>query len=189
MNVIRLPTAATILDALRRPSAAGGGQPSVDELVEIIDPILALHRNNAEQWDREDDVRRDPGNDAAVAAAKRDIDRLNHARHAFIEAIDQAILRAIEPRIDAPMVTESPGMAIDRLSILVIRLASTEDEAASGTPDAGLLSARIPRLRGQLAGLEEAMATLLSDLRSGNRRFLAHESLKLYGSVSPGRVH
>jgi hypothetical protein len=184
VNVIRLPTAATILDALRHPSAM---LPS-GELAEIIDPILALHRNNAEQWDREDDVRRDPGNDAAVAAAKRDIDRLNHARHAFIEAIDQAVMQAVEPRIEAPMVTESPGMAIDRLSILVIRLASTEAGAVSGTPGAGLLTERIPRLRSQVAALEEAIATLFSDLTSGNRRFLAHQSLKLYGSITPGRV-
>jgi hypothetical protein len=188
MTVVRLPTAASILDALRHPAGAGGGQPSNDGPAGIIDPILALHRNNAEQWDREDDVRRDPGNDTAVAGAKRDIDRLNHARHAFIEEIDQAILRAIEPRREAPMVTESPGMAIDRLSILVIRLASTEAEAASGSPDAGLLAERIPRLRRQLAGLEEAIAILLRDLSGGNRRFVAHESLKLYGPVSPGRV-
>ncbi len=188
MNVTGLPAAGTILDALRQPSVTSGGLPPSDELAEILGPILALHRNNAEQWDREDDVRRDPGDDAAVAAAKRDIDRLNHARHAFIEAIDRAIMQAIELRVEAPMVTESPGMAIDRLSVLVIRLASTEAGAASGTSDAGLLAERIPRLRSQVAALEEAIATLLSDLTRGNRRFLAHESLKLYGSLSPGRV-
>ena len=58
-----------------------------------MDPILALHRNNPEQWDREDDARRDHADDAMVAAAKRDIDQLNSARHGFIEAIDRAISR------------------------------------------------------------------------------------------------
>jgi hypothetical protein len=186
MNAAGLPTAATILDALRQPPANGGGAGPDGGLGDIIDPIVALHQNNAEQWDREDDVRRDHGNDTAVAAAKRDIDRLNHTRHALIEAIDRAIMHTIEPRIEAPIVTESPGMAIDRLSILVIRLASTEAGAASGTPDAGLLSERIPRLRSQLAALEEAIAILLGDLTNGTRRFLGHESLKLYGLDGPG---
>jgi hypothetical protein len=186
MNASGLPTAATILDALLHPPANGCGAAPDEGPGDIIEPILALHRNNAEQWDREDDVRRDDGSDAAVAAAKRDIDRLNHTRHALIEAIDQAIMHRIEPRVGAPMVTESPGMAIDRLSILVIRLASTEAGAASGTPDARLLSERIPRLRSQLAGLEEAIATLFRDLTNGTRRFLGHESLKLYGREGPG---
>jgi hypothetical protein len=186
MNASGLPTAATIVDALLDPPANGGRAVPGEEPGGIIDPILALHRNNAEQWDREDDVRRDHGNDAAVAAAKRDIDRLNHTRHALIETIDRAIMQTIEPCIEAPMVTESPGMAIDRLSILVIRLASTEAGAASGTPDAKLLSERIPRLRSQLAALEEAIATLLRDLTDGTRRFLGHESLKLYGPDVPG---
>lgn len=186
MTASGLPTAATILDALLHPPANGGGTMPGEGLGDIIDPIVALHRNNAEQWDREDDVRRDHGNDAAVAAAKRDIDRLNHTRHALIEAIDQAIMQTIEPRMAAPIVTESPGMAIDRLSILVIRLASTEAGAASGTPDAGRLSERIPRLRSQLAALEEAIATLLGDLTNGTRRFQGHESLKLYGPDDPG---
>ena len=35
-----------------------------------MDPILALHRNNVLQWDREDDAREDDADDAMVAAAK-----------------------------------------------------------------------------------------------------------------------
>jgi hypothetical protein len=185
MNTSGLPTAAAILDSLLHPPENGGRTPPGHRVGDVIDPILALHRNNAEQWSREDDVRRDRGNDAAVAAAKRDIDRLNHTRHGLIEAIDRAILQTFEPRLEAPLVTESPGMAIDRLSILVIRLASTEAGAASGIPEAGLLSERIPRLRIQLAGLEEAVAILLRDLTNGTRRFLGHESLKLYGRTDP----
>jgi hypothetical protein len=180
-----LPSAATILDALRHPPGPEGRKGHGEDLAAIIDPILALHRSNAEQWDREDDARKDNADDAMVAAAKRDIDQLNSARHAFIEAIDRAILHAIKPCDGAPLVTESPGTAIDRLSVLVIRLASTEARAASGTIDAGLYAERLPRLQGQLNALEEAIATLLGDLTEGTRRFLPHESLKLYGPGGP----
>lgn len=188
MKASSLPSAATILDALLHPPGPGGRMGYGEDLAAIIEPVLALHRNNAEQWDREDDARQDNADDAMVAAAKRDIDQLNRARHAFIEAIDRAVLRTIKPREGAPWVTESPGTAIDRLSVLVIRLASTEARAASATIDAGHFAERLPRLQEQLDALEEAIATLLDDLTQGTRRFLPYEGLKLYGPGGPESV-
>jgi Protein of unknown function (DUF4254) len=186
VRVSSLPTAATILEALRRPPEPQSGTRQGREPAQLMDAVLALHHNNAEQWDREDDARTGQG-DAAVAAAKRDIDQLNSARHGYIEAVDRAIALAVDGRDDAALVTESPGMAIDRLSVLVIRLASTEARVASGAADAKLYAERLPRLRGQLHALEEAIATLLADLATGTRRFIAYESLKLYGPEEPGR--
>jgi hypothetical protein len=179
-----LPSTAAILDALLHPPVPKSLSRGTVQAA-IMDPIVALHHNNSEQWDREDDVRKDNADDARVAAAKRDIDRLNIARHGFIEAIDRAILCAIDPRQGAPLVTESPGIAIDRLSVLVIRLGSTEARAASGAADAELYRERLPRLRSQLDALENAIASLLDDLARGTRRFHVHESLKLYGSEDP----
>jgi hypothetical protein len=152
-----------------------------------MDPILALHRNNGQQWDREDDARKLGADDAMVAEAKRDIDRMNGARHELIEAVDRAILDAMGPCEGAPLVTESPGMAIDRLSVLVIRLAATEARARSGPGDTDLYHRRLPRLQSQVDTLAEAIATLLDDLAAGTRRFVAYESLKLYGRDGSGR--
>jgi hypothetical protein len=184
MNSPGLPSTATILDAVLHPPVPNS-LSRWNAQAAIMDPIVALHRNNSEQWDREDDVRRDNADDARVAAAKRDIDRLNILRHDFIEAIDRAIVGAIELREGAPLVTESPGIAIDRLSVLVIRIGSTESRAASGAPDAELYSERLPRLRSQLDALANAIASLLDDLARGTRRFHVHESLKLYGPEGP----
>ena len=186
MTVSRLPTATTILDALLDRPVREDGQAADQELAPVMDPILALHRNNVLQWAREDDARDDQADDAVIAAAKRDIDQLNISRHGFIEEIDRALLRATNPREGAPLVTESPGMAIDRLSVLVIRLTSTEARAVSGTADTGLYADRLPQLRMQLSSLEGAIATLFDDLTKGSRRFLAHESLKLYGQEGSG---
>ena len=187
MKVSSLPSAASILQALRSLFELNSEEQQRYEPAEIMGPILALHRSNVEQWNREDDARTGQG-DAVVAAAKRDIDQLNSARHAFIEVIDHAIVLAIDGRDSAPLVTESPGMAIDRLSVLVIRLASTEAWATSAASDARLYTERLPRLRGQLDALVEAIATLLDDLATGTRRFTAYEGLKLYGPEDPGRV-
>lgn len=181
MSTPILPSATGIVAALKRRLVQSGESTTDDGPGGIMGQILALHRSNAAQWDREDDARRDGDNDPLVAAAKRDIDRLNRARHRFIEAIDRAILDPLAPHHDAPLVTETPGMAIDRLSVLVIRLEATEARAAAGMADAERYADRLPQLRSQLQTLEEAIATLLDDLASGARRFLAYETLKLYG--------
>ena len=82
--------------------------------------------------------------------------------------------------------TESPGMAIDRMSVLVIRLAATEARACSGAGEAEQYGSRLPRLRSQVAALEEAIGTLLEDVAAGARRFLGYESLKVYGREDAG---
>jgi Protein of unknown function (DUF4254) len=181
----RLPSAASLVEALQETGQHDRIGPTEPGRTDVLGAILDLHRNNTRQWNREDDARRDPGDDALVAAAKRDIDRMNRARHRFIEAIDEALLASIELRDGAPLVTESPGMAIDRLSVLTIRLASTEERAASGSADAGLFAERLPRLRRQLGALEDAIQVLLDDLVRGDRRFLVYESLKLYEGEDP----
>jgi hypothetical protein len=113
---------------------------------------------------------------------------MNTVRHRLIESIDRAILAAAPPREGAPLVTESPGMAIDRLSVLIIRITSTEARAASGSDDARLLEERLPRLRRQLDALEKAIGLLFDDLARGNRTFMPYESLKLYGGEAPVSV-
>ncbi|MGA8724631.1 MAG: DUF4254 domain-containing protein [Acidimicrobiales bacterium] len=177
----RLPSVAVIVEALQKGALSDRSEPSVDGISVVMDPVLALHRNNIIQWECEDDARRDSADDTVVASAKRDIDRLNGVRHRLIEAIDHRIASSIDLRDGAPLVTESPGMAIDRLSVLIIRLASTETRASSGCADATLFAERLPRLRRQLGALEEGIGLLLDDLARGNRSFVVYESLKLYG--------
>ena len=118
--------------------------------------------------------------DAAIASAKREIDRLNARRHELVEGIDAAIDAGLPQTPTAPPSTESPGMAFDRLSVLVLRIHHTEAAASAGGEPAGL-AARLPILRTQLAVLEEAIGALLDEVRAGTRRFLPHQSLKLYG--------
>ena len=145
----------------------------------LLGVLHDLHQTNLEQWSWEDRVRGSGGDDSAVAAAKRAIDRLNARRHELVEAIDAAINAAVTQRPAATPSTESPGMAFDRLSVLVIRIHHTEAAAARG-PDAAGLRARLPVLETQVAVLEEALDALLSEIRAGTRRFLPHRSLKLY---------
>jgi hypothetical protein len=146
----------------------------------LMGAVLELLRSNQAQWELED-VTRDPSaSDGDVAAAKRAIDRLNLQRHRLVEDIDAMLEAAMPQSMSAPLVTESPGMALDRLSVLAIRIARTEAVAFSATADAAGYAARLPVLERQLSALSSAIEVLLDDVRAGVRRFVVYEHLKLY---------
>jgi hypothetical protein len=172
-----VPTVTGVVDEFRR---ALGESPRPTQSG-VLGLLLQLHRNNVQQWDREDAARRDASDDRAVAAAKRDIDALNTKRHELVEAIDAALATGIEQSPSAPPTTESPAMVFDRLSVLMIRIASTEGAARSPRADRDLYAARLPVLRRQLAFMQEALEALFDDVRTGRRRFVPYQSLKLYG--------
>ena len=137
-----VPAVADVVAALRHaPGASARPAPKG-----VMGLLLGLHQNNALQWDREDAARRDDADDHAVADAKRDIDVLNAKRHDFVEAIDGALDAVIDQSSSAPPTTESPGMVFDRLSVLVLRIASTEDAARGEPVDHELYTARLPVL-------------------------------------------
>ena len=143
--------------------------------------LVDLLRSNLEQWNLEDEARGREVDDAAVAAAKRAIDELNAGRHHIVEEIDAAIDRAVTQTASAALATESPAMAFDRLSVLVIRIHHTEPAAGEGASDADLYAARLPVLYRQLTDLQEAIDGLIEDVRDGTRRFVPYQSLKMYG--------
>jgi hypothetical protein len=172
-----VPGVAEVVAALRH-ARAELARPAQNGVIGLL---LGLHENNALQWDREDAARRDDADDHAVAHAKRDIDALNTKRHDFVEAIDRAFAAVIDQSPSAPPATESPGMVFDRLSVLLIRIASTEDAARAEPVDHDLYAARLPVLYAQLASLQAALEVLFEDVRAGLKRFVPHQSFKLYG--------
>jgi hypothetical protein len=144
--------------------------------------LLELLRSNLEQWKLEDRARGPDVDDAVVARTKRAIDRLNTQRHELVESIDGAIDGTLTQSVSAEPATESPAMAFDRLSVLVIRIHHTELAAGEEAPDAELHAARLPVLYRQLADLQHAIDCLIEDVRRGARRFVPYQSLKLYGN-------
>jgi hypothetical protein len=175
-----LPAVTEVIAEFRRALR----EPAPPPRGEVLGLLLGLHRNNVEQWNREDVARRDDADDGAVAAAKRDIDMLNTKRHELVEAVDTALATRIAQAPAAPPTTESPGMVFDRMSVLVIRISFTERAASSQRDDRDLYAARLPLLHQQLALLEEALEALYDDVQTGRKRFVPYQSLKLYGSAA-----
>ena len=173
-----VPSASDVVAHFQRALHEGAPRPSGD----VLGLLLALHRNNLDQWQREDVTRAPDADDATVAAAKRDIDALNATRHGLVEAIDAALAAAIEQQPTATPATESPAMVFDRLSVLTIRIHFTESAARGSSGDRERYLARLPLLREHLTVVVEALEGLFDDIRTGRKRFLPYQSLKLYGS-------
>ena len=88
--------------------------------------VCDLHQFNFLLWHEEDIARSPDVTDTKIAAVKRAIDKYNQARNDAIEKVDDWLIqdlanRGVTAEEDAPAATETPGAAIDRLSILELR--------------------------------------------------------------------
>ena len=168
------PTAAELITEMER--VLGGGRcASPLPWVALVTDLVG---SNLEQWELEDATRDPVASDEEVAHAKRGIDRLNLGRHHLVEEIDASIAAGLDQPPDAPLATESPGMVLDRLSVLVIRRSRTESASVRHSDYAE----RLPELDARIADLSSAFDTYVGELQSGNRRFLPYEHFKLYRS-------
>ncbi|HXW34794.1 MAG TPA: DUF4254 domain-containing protein [Acidimicrobiales bacterium] len=141
-----------------------------------VNLVTELVESNLAQWELEDLTRDPSASNEVVANAKRGIDRLNIGRHRLVERVDALIATDLDQSADAPLATESPGMILDRLSVLVIRRARTRS-ASTSRPD---YSERLPELEARIDALSSAFDSYLDELRAGTRQFLPYEHFKLY---------
>jgi hypothetical protein len=139
---------------------------------------------NFELWHEEDIARRDDLGSERVHKAKRVIDRCNQERNNFIEEMDQALVAALQPaESGVPRNSETPGMIIDRLSILALKeyhmreQTERRDVSESHRVACGEKLARIVRQRRDLT---ECLAELLAEVASGRRTFAVYYQFKMY---------
>jgi len=149
--------------------------------------VARQHRANFDLWHIEDEARTPGANDADLASVKRRIDTTNQLRNDLAEQLDCALLDWLAtrglPNPDAPLHSESPGLMVDRLSILALKIYHTGEEAERRTGPEG----HAERNRGRLAILEEQRADLAHcldalwrDTLAGKRRFKLYRQLKMY---------
>lgn len=146
------------------------------------------HKNwiDAVQWHLEDLVR-DPQIDPTEALAiKRRIDRSNQERTDIVEELDEYfrnVFRDVTPLPDATLNTESPAWAIDRLSILALKIWHMEQEARRDDAPAAQrqrCQAKLDVLLEQREDLSAAIDQLLADIASGRKRMKAYKQMKMY---------
>ena len=145
--------------------------------------VVDQHRANFDLWHEEDQARDPEATLEKIVGNKRAIDRLNQRRNDLMERIDRMLLaEAGEQRAEAPLHSETPGMMIDRLSILELKRFHTEEEIARAAGDEHLRrnQQRLAVLKEQRDDLRDALDTLWAEVVSGKRRFKLYLQMKMY---------
>lgn len=149
---------------------------------------------DAVQWHLEDIIR-DPDIDPVAALAlKRRIDRSNQDRTDLVEEIDSyfyTLYRDVQPLPDATINTESPAWAIDRLSILALKIwhmreQATRDDASAEHRDR--CQKKLDTLLCQQRDLSTAIDQLLDDIAAGRKYMKVYKQMKLYNDPSTNPV-
>ena len=149
--------------------------------------VAAQHRANFDLWHIEDEARAPDATDVKIADVKRRIDLTNQRRNDLAEELDRALLAWLEskglPGSDAPLNSESPGLMIDRLSILALKIYHTREEVErKNAPPrhAELNRGRLEILREQRRDLANCLDALWSGTLGGTRRFKLYRQMKMY---------
>lgn len=144
---------------------------------------LAQHRANFELWHEEDKARVPGVADAEIVRVKRAIDVLNQRRNDLVEKMDMWLIERLEQDLVAPLHSETPGLMVDRLSILALKIYHTRDEAhrASATEAHRLRNTeRLARLEEQREDLARCLDDLWAEVLGGTRRFKLYRQMKMY---------
>lgn len=158
-----------------------------EEISEWLDTVERQHKANFELWHVEDEARRQDATDAEIAEVKRHIDRANQTRNDLSEALDRMLWFWLHgrglPRPGAPLNSESPGLMIDRLSILSLKIFHTCEELERKNAPEGHIErnrSRLTILKEQRADLATCLDELWRETLAGTRRFKVYQQLKMY---------
>lgn len=148
-----------------------------------------LYRKNwidTVQWHYEDLIRDPEIEPEAALKLKRKIDKSNQDRTDLVEYIDSYFLhkyQAVEIKAGAGINTESPAWAIDRLSILALKIYHMREEVERG--DASKehrlqCQNKLNVLLEQRKDLSTAIDELLSDIEAGEKYMKVYKQMKMY---------
>ncbi|MGA3161180.1 MAG: DUF4254 domain-containing protein [Terracidiphilus sp.] len=152
-----------------------------------LEAVGRQHRCNYELWHVEDEARTPGASEADLAGVKRRVDVINQLRNDLAEQLDRVLLGWLEPKglpnPTAELNSESPGLMIDRLSILALKIYHTREEAErAGAPEghAERNLERLAILEEQRQDLAACLDALWRETLEGTRRFKLYRQLKMY---------
>ncbi len=146
------------------------------------------------QWHFEDIIRDPDIEPAAALVLKRRIDKSNQDRTDLVERIDSYFLtrfKDVQVHADATINTESPAWAIDRLSILALKIYHMKEQAErqDAAPDhIARCKAKLNVLLEQQKDLSVAIDTLLEDIENGRKYMKVYKQMKMYNDTETNPV-
>ncbi|MFC2371125.1 DUF4254 domain-containing protein [Segatella oris] len=146
------------------------------------------------QWHFEDIIR-DPEIDPVEALAlKRRIDKSNQDRTDLVEQIDsyfRELYKEVKVDADARINTESPAWAVDRLSILALKIYHMKEQAErtdATSEHVAKCKAKLSVLLEQQKDLSTAIDQLLEDIAAGRKYMKVYRQMKMYNDVDTNPV-
>lgn len=149
----------------------------------------SLYQKNwidAVQWHLEDIIRNPDIDPVEALSIKRRIDRSNQERTDLVELIDSYFRETYKDVVikeDATLNTESPAWAIDRLSILVLKIyhMKRETERTDAAPEhLQQCEAKLRILLEQQKDLSQAIDQLIEDIKEGRKYMKVYKQMKMY---------
>ena len=138
------------------------------------------------QWHYEDIIR-DPDIDPKEGMSlKRLIDSSNQNRTEMVEYIDSYFLKLysnVSPKTGAKVNTESPAWALDRLSILILKIYHMKEESLRedvSEQHRNTCTEKLQVLLEQQKDLSESIDQLLEDLSKGEKKMKVYKQMKMY---------
>ena len=146
------------------------------------------------QWHLEDIIR-DPHIDPMEALQlKRRIDRSNQDRTDLVEQIDsyfRQIYADVQVQEDATINTESPAWAVDRLSILALKIYHMREQVErtdASQEHREKCDAKLRVLLEQQVDLSTAIDQLLDDISNGRKYMKVYRQMKMYNDPSTNPI-
>lgn len=146
------------------------------------------------QWHYEDIIR-DPHIDPVEALAlKRRIDRSNQDRTDLVEEIDSFFRQQyshVKPSPSARLNTESPAWAVDRLSILALKIYHMQEQVDRKDAEPAHIQkcqAKLAVLKEQQVDLALAIDQLLEDIQEGRKYMKVYLQMKMYNDPSTNPI-
>ena len=142
------------------------------------------------QWHLEDLIRDPKIDPAAALLLKRRIDTSNQQRTDMVEYIDTYFLEKyskVVVQLEATLNTETPAWAIDRLSILALKIYHMQQEAeraGAREEHRAACSQKLMVLSEQRNDLSKAIDTLITDIENGSKYMKAYKQMKMYNDES-----
>ena len=149
---------------------------------------------DARQWHLEDIIRDPEIDPVAALALKRRIDASNQDRTDMVEQLDDYFRQkyaSVEVKADATINTETPAWALDRLSILALKIYHMKVEAERTDASAehrARCQGKLDILLQQRVDLSQAIDALLADIAAGRKYMKVYRQMKMYNDADTNPV-
>jgi hypothetical protein len=146
------------------------------------------------QWHLEDIIRDPHINPEDALGIKRRIDHSNQDRTDLVEEIDsyfRKVYSDVTPLPDARLNTESPAWAVDRLSILALKIWHMKEQTERTDANAEHIArcqGKLDVLKEQQTDLSTAIDQLLEDIAAGRKYMKVYRQMKMYNDPSTNPI-